>query len=171
MLLSACAKETSSLVFYEITDDDFYGYPTGEIVVVDNTDTKITSITVPSIYNGKPVTLIGGGVFAGCRLLTEVKLPESIKYIESDAFAYCDSLANITLPDSLIFIGWGAFECDSELVSISFSKNVFRIAENAFRDCTKLQDIYFNGTQEDWGQVEIREGNECLLNANIHYNK
>ena len=171
LFFTACTNYTKSLKFYEITEDGPYLYPAGEIVVIENSDKEIKKLTVPSSYKGKPVTTIGACVFAGCYLLTEVNLPESIKYIEDDAFAYCESLTEIKLPESLLFIGWGAFESDIELASITIGKNVFRIAEKAFKDCNKLKDVYYSGTQEDWNKIEIWEGNECLLNATIHFSE
>jgi len=39
----------------------------------------------------------------------------------------------------------------------------------AFYDCPKLTDIYYSGTEEQWNQIYIDEGNEYLTNANIHY--
>ncbi len=169
LFVTACNNYTSSLVFYEIQDNDHLGYPTGEIAVVENKDDSIKRLVVPETYNGKQVTLISIGVFEGCYQLSDVNLPEGIKYIESNAFAYCDSLTSITLPESLLFIGWGAFEGDAELANITIGSNVFRIAEKAFKDCDKLKDVYYSGTQEDWDKIEIWEGNECLLNATIHF--
>ena len=32
-----------------------------------------------------------------------------------------------------------------------------------------LKDVYYGGSEEDWSKIEIGDGNEYLLNANIHY--
>lgn len=167
--LAACSSYTRSLVFYEIQENDSYGTWAGEISVVDNTNKSIKKLVVPQTYKGKSVVMIGACAFAGCDALTDVQLPEGLKTIEDNSFAFCESLTEIKLPESLLFIGWGAFERDSELISITIGKSVFRIAEKAFKDCNKLQDVHYNGTQEEWDKIEIWEGNELLLNADIHF--
>jgi hypothetical protein len=48
--------------------------------------------------------------------------------------------------------------------------SITAIEANAFRNCTKLTDIYYAGTEAQWQAVAIGEGNEALANATIHYN-
>jgi len=33
-----------------------------------------------------------------------------------------------------------------------------------------LKDVFYSGTEEEWGNISIDEGNNYLTNANIHYN-
>lgn len=47
---------------------------------------------------------------------------------------------------------------------------VTEICENAFVDCSKLTDVYYDGNEDEWNSLTIGNGNEYLLNANIHYN-
>ncbi len=167
--VSACATLSSSLVFYEIQENDSYGEWAGEMCITENTDKSIKKLKVPQTYNGKSVSVIGGGVFAGCSMLTEVYLPEGLKVIEDSSFALCEQLLEINLPESMLFIGSRAFEGDSELKKITIGKNVFRIAENAFNNCNNIQEVYYSGSQEEWSKIDIWEGNDFLINANIHF--
>lgn len=105
--------------------------------------TSLTSIAIPD-----SVTSIGHSVFSNCYSLTSIVIPNSISRIEAYSFWYCYSLTSITIPDSVISIGVCAFE-----------------------DCTSLKDVYYLGRESDWNKIKIEyEGNEILLNANIHFN-
>jgi hypothetical protein len=53
----------------------------------------------------------------------------------------------VTIPDSVECIGYYAFDC-----------------------CDSLTDVYYQGTQEQWDEIYIEEGNWPLLSATIHYN-
>ena len=66
-------------------------------------------LVIPMSYNGVPVEVIEYEAFKGCTQLTSVKLPNSIKKIESCAFENCDSLKNIDLPNSLTHISGNVF--------------------------------------------------------------
>ena len=43
------------------------------------------------------------------------------------------------------------------------------IGSNAFDGCENLRDIYYAGSEDKWNNVTIGDGNENLINANIHY--
>lgn len=105
--------------------------------------TSLTSIAISD-----SVTSIGHSVFSNCYSLTSIVIPNSISRIEAYSFWYCYSLTSIVIPDSVISIGVCAFE-----------------------DCTSLKDVYYLGRESDWNKIKIEyEGNEILLNANIHFN-
>lgn len=169
LFFTACNTYTSSLVFYETQENDEIGYGENEAVVIENTDPNITKLLIPSAYNDKPVTTIWNNVFHGCEFLLEINLPDSLLYIEWGAFSGCSQLSEIILPNSLMYIGWTVFEGDVSLISLTIGKNLVSIGGNAFKNCSNLKDVYYGGTQEDWDKIEILEGNECLLNATIHF--
>ncbi len=68
------------------------------------------SLTIPSTYNGKPVTQIGRSAFLNCANLTSIIIPNSVTSIGSSAFKDCDSLTSITIPDSVTSIDSAAFK-------------------------------------------------------------
>ena len=60
-------------------------------------------VTVPSMYNGKPVVAISRlytteGFYSNT-VIKQVTLPESVKFINSYAFAYCTALESVTIPN------------------------------------------------------------------------
>lgn len=113
-------------------------------------------------------------VFAGRANVTDIILPSSISKLPKGAFAGCSALRRITIP-----------------------KNVTRIEEGTFAGCDELEDVYFEGSMEEWEQIKIVHqkheidfgslipgspvqkvvgerlvkipGNEALFSANIHF--
>ncbi len=81
-------------------------------------------ISIPEIWNGKPVTKIHSYVFQNNDVIERIILPNSIRYIGTYAFADCNSLSSIE-------IGY-----DSELEEIG---------SYAFQNCNSLESIYLPG--------------------------
>ena len=83
-----------------------------------------TKITIPAMWNGKPVTRIQSGVFQGNSILESIVLPNCLQYIGESAFAGCDALCIVEI------------DSDSELKEI---------AAHAFQGCDSLKSIYLPG--------------------------
>ena len=43
--------------------------------------------------------------------------------------------------------------------------------KGAFEGCSKLKEVNYKGTEEQWNKIEIGSGNDYLTNAEINYNK
>ncbi|MDE6083329.1 MAG: leucine-rich repeat domain-containing protein, partial [Muribaculaceae bacterium] len=96
------------------------------------------------------LTSIGGGAFAGCDKITEVKVPDTVKEIGEGAFKGT-SLTTITLPDSLEKIGGGAFE-GTDLTTVVVPDNVKEIGEGAFKGCSELKTVVLGNGLEEVGE-------------------
>ena len=66
-------------------------------------------------------------------------------------------------------IGDKAFRECNNLTSVTIPEGVTSVGESAFYMCTALEDVYFDGTQEQWDAVEIGGSNDPLLTAEIHF--
>ena len=64
-----------------------------------------SSIEVPSVVDGHPVTTIGSYAFTNLYNAQTVHLPEGITTIQDYAFSGFDSLKRMNLPSSVIYIG------------------------------------------------------------------
>lgn len=64
-----------------------------------------SSLEIPAVLEGRPVTGIGEGCFAGALCLRKVRVPEGVEQIGDYAFECCSALRKIYLPDSLRAIG------------------------------------------------------------------
>jgi len=83
--------------------------------------------TVPSTFNGIPITSIEQSAFYECTYLTSLVIPEGIESIGAYAFQYCSNLVSIELPSTLTSTGTYAYSM-----------------------CSSLQNVYYNGTIENW---------------------
>lgn len=57
----------------------------------------------------------------------------------------------------------------NNLKAVYLPNSVQDISSYIFNDCPALTDIYYEGTKEQWGSIEIGENNDSLLNAEVHY--
>jgi len=137
---------------------------------------------------------IGAYAFYGCKKLKNILLPDSVAVIGAYAFNGI-KIKNSTI--RLESIGEGAFyNCEftggggggtgisisngttvikkesfygTGLTEVTIPVSVTLIEENAFGDVGALKDVYYGGTKTQWEAIDIRPGNNCLLNARIHY--
>ena len=126
---------------------------------------SLTSITIPD-----GVTSIGKHAFYGCKSLTSITIPDGVTSIGEDTFNGCSSLTSVTIPDGATSIGEYAFcRCES-LTSITIPDGVTSIGKDAFYNCWNLKDVYYAGTEAQWGNIIIGSNNAYLTNATIHFN-
>ena len=120
-------------------------------------------ITIPSTYNGLPVTAIDWEAFNGCSELTSITIPDSITKIGSKAFSGCDGLIQtengikyvgnwvigytnslmeqVTLKSGTKGIANSAFSYCYKLTSITIPDGVTAVGDEAFRSCSRLTSI------------------------------
>ena len=130
--LVAC-DQSDELKFAELEDGTY------EVVGINTKGAK--ELTIPSEYNGKPVTAIGSGALRGCEKLKEITLPSTLKYIDSWAFKGCEDLESVVIPEGVTEIGRGAFSGCTSLESVTIPESVTIIGDSAFYGCTSLRSI------------------------------
>lgn len=145
----------------------------GLSVNLDLSETSLTFIPCSAFYDRDeqfiPVNLTG------------ITLPETLESIIQLAFANT-SFTKITIPASVDNIGRNAFEnsgleeitfekstpenycnlktishrafCGCNLKSITLPSSLWLIDSSAFEDCSNLETINYEGTAEDWADVE-----------------
>ena len=80
------------------------------------------------------------------------------------------SLFAIAIPSGVTHIQVGRYESYTNLISIIIPSSVVCIYANAFRDCINLVSVYYEGTVEQWNNIQINKGNEILKNVAIIFN-
>ncbi len=151
------------------------GKPASEYTIPESVQTIgdyafIDSKNLFTINIPESVTDIGYGTFRSCTKLENINIPSGVTMIKAYVFEGCENLKSITLPDGVTSIGYYTFGFCSKLESIVIPASVKTIIEAAFEDCSALERVYYKGTQEQWGQIDISYANECLTLAEIHYN-
>lgn len=115
--------------------------PDNTAVIVTRYEGTAADVTIPSRYQGKPVTMIDHAAFHNSAV-TSVTIPDSVTSIHDSAFAYCSSLTNISIPNSVTYIGSFAFEGCTKLESITLPSSLLTISEFLFYDCSQLTTIH-----------------------------
>lgn len=110
------------------------------------------NVIIPDVvkYKGKEYSVIHihDYAFSGNKVITTVKIPESVKSIGSGAFSGCVLLKSISIPDNVNEIKENTFKGCVALVDIVFGTGVNLINKNAFVDCefSKVNNVVFKKT-------------------------
>lgn len=162
---------------------------------LDNTAAIVTNykyngaaadVTIPSRYQGKPVTTIGHAAFFNSAV-TSVTIPDSVTSISDSAFVNCPQLTNISIPNSVTYIGFSAFNSCTSLKSITLPSSlstiqsyafcncgnletiripvsVTSIGNNAFADCPSLMTVTYPGSKTQWDDITKGSNSDVLEN-------
>lgn len=77
--------------------------------------------------------------------IKSVIIEPRVMSIGNYAFSYCHALTSITIPNSVTSIG-----------------------ESAFQGCDALTDVYYEGNEAQWDQIDMDSGNDNISSASIH---
>ncbi len=125
--------------------------------------------SLKSIRLPENLVSIGNNAFSRCYSLEKIVLPQSLKDIDEGAFSACTSIEEIIIPDGIKQIKKHTFYNCIALKVVIIPKSVIYIGQQAFYGCTNISDVYYTGSEEEWEKIDIKDGNDNLLNANIHY--
>lgn len=92
---------------------------------------------IPRYIEDMPVIEISEGAFEGCTGITEIELPDTIRYIHPGTFSGCSGLRKIDLPESVRFV-----------------------EKNAFTDCASLETVIVRSSE-----CEIYNSPETICNT------
>ena len=86
------------------------------------------------------VTIINVYAFMGCKDITSIKLPNSLKKIYGGAFAKCSNLTSVNIPLHVERIGKGAFRECKKLSSVNIPDRT-SVENGAFSGCDGIKEI------------------------------
>ncbi len=120
----------------------------GKITLTGMKGTVEDSLEIPASINGKPVTVIGDGLYSDyTNEVGEITIPSSITEIGENAFFASGGISGtLTIPDSVTKIGSGAFS-GCNITNLIIGKKVAAIGEGAF-ECESLVKVVNNSTTE-----------------------
>lgn len=81
------------------------------------------------------------GVFEGCSHLTEVIIPNTVKYGNGSTFKDCTSLVKVEIPEGVTGLGYQAFMNCTSLTSVVLPNTYSGIDDSMFENCTKLKSV------------------------------
>ena len=160
---------------YKVLDD-------GTAEIIDYLGSA-TTLSIPSEIDRKKVTCIGVDAFKYCTSLTSVTIPGSVAIIEYAAFENCSLLSTINVDSTNKYycsVDGVLFNKDKTTLicypagkiapSYKIPDSVTSIRAGAFAYCYALTNVYYTGTQEQWNNIFVGDGNDNLTGATIHYN-
>lgn len=103
--------------------------------------------------------------------IKSVVVEDGVTRIGSQSFRQLTNMTNISIADSVTSYGTSAFLGSTALSSITISANVTTINAYAFNECTGLKSAYFEGTLEQWCNINFggTGSNPCFVgNATLY---
>ncbi len=141
-----------------------------DITISDNITTinqqAFASSQLSSVILPESITSIGSYVFAECTGITNAEIRCKTN-IGSSMFAGCSALTKLYVYNGVTAISAYAFNDCINLSEITIPPSVKKIASNAFKHCDALKTITYTGTSTQWGEIEIKDGNQELGLAKI----
>lgn len=137
-----------------------------------------TSLEKVTFEKGSRLTAVGYAVFADCKALKSIEIPQGVLEIDGSAFRGCSSLERVLLPEGLEFIGDGAFAGATGIKTLSIPASVSYCGTRVFRDFGEDQIIKINGDTSGWWQnskknygygIVAEDGWQVGCNAQIEY--
>lgn len=138
---------------------------------------KCEQLKAVSFEPNSKCTLIESNAFSQCTVLTSITGGTAIETIEQNTFTNCNLLAEFEFSDSnksfaknvfyrkdfkVIYIGEGmnsipvgCFQSCDQVETIRISKNITEIGSAAFYGCISLKEVYYDGTLEDWNNINM----------------
>ena len=119
------------------------------------------------------VDSFGGGLSCGmnydCDQITIFGEGEMQDYNGSPWRSSAVFFTDVFIEDGVTSIGSCLCAGMIRLEQVTIPNTVISIHDNAFVGCDALKDVYFGGTEEEWGRIAIGASNEPLFNAEIHF--
>lgn len=123
-------------------------------------------VEIPSKYKGKPVVAIAEDAFKNNSTLESVRIPGSVKVIESNAFSGCSKLLDVTLNSGTEVIEANAFANCPYIAYLNFCDTLSSIEPGAFYGCPRIAYITIpesNSTYHTNGNSVIHTESKTLV--------
>ena len=120
------------------------------VTIID--DMAFFSAVLTSLSLPEGLEFIGSYAFAGSDI-TQITVPDSVKYIGRRAFSFCWSLEEVTLSENLRIIPESLFESCFKLTSLEIPEGVQIIEPYALSGCPELETLYIPSTVGIMSQI------------------
>ena len=158
-----------------IANNAFYACANLDSVIIPDSVTSIgdgafcACSGLANLVFGEGIESIEASTFVCCSSLTSVVIPDKVKGIGDYAFAGCAKLETLVIGGGVTSIGERAFQDCRSIESLVIPNQLKSIAESGFYACVKLKAVYYQGTENEWEQVEIGPHNTELKEATKYF--
>ena len=139
-------------------------------ITITDCSTSVTSVTIPSVIKGYPVTSIGSSAFDDCTGLTSVTIPDSVTSIGNSAFAGCTGLTSVYITDlanwcqisfgnayaNPLYYAENLYINNVLATDITIPDSVTSIGDYAFYNCTGLTSVTIGESVTSIGNSAFR---------------
>ncbi|MBR2381396.1 MAG: leucine-rich repeat domain-containing protein [Clostridia bacterium] len=162
-------EEITASKHLDISNDTVIGLGTCEDneIVIPSTFNEITITkigenafeyqSIEGLILSNSITAIGNSAFNKCLRLNNVHLGNALTAIGKKAFYNCKSLTSIIFPNTLVTLSDYSFAFCTNLEYVEIGKGITKLPMYVFSDCISLKKIHFNGTKEEWNNIEKDE--------------
>ena len=105
--------------------------------------------------------------FRGCTRLKKAEIP-NLEFMGAEVFKDCSGLLSVSIDGSISRIPAETFSSCTKLTDITLPEGITSIGTNAFADCENLSEIHFLGNVEQWHAIQVEAGNNSLWKAAIY---
>lgn len=139
----------------EIGEDAFHGaglvkitFPEKVTSIGSEAFRNCTNLTTVEGFENLKLSTVSNHIFGDCKVLSSIKIPDTVTTIEIGAFSGCKSLTTIAIPERVTSIGGSAFNDCENLTSVEgFDKlNISSIGSYTFCGCKNLSSITLPNT-------------------------
>lgn len=157
------------------------------VVIGDNvTDIGMVNLcesnSLESVTIGKGVKRIGNYVFNAAPNLKKIEITDiaawctmeietfdGISFSGAELYLNGEPLAKLVIPESVTSISKRVFWMCPTLSEVVLHNKIVTIEDHAFFGNTNLVDVWYIGSEEERGSLQIKDGNDALVNAQWHY--
>ena len=139
-------------------------------VLDEDGDDENTTITVElrlyEVTENAPETSVETGEYITAGIYT-YKFPEKVKI-----YSFDEESKTLTLFGNGEDVEQGKepfAKYSADIKTVNITKDVTVIGANAFANAVNIENVIYDGTRAEWNKLNIGEGNENLLNANITF--
>ncbi len=147
------------------------------VSIGDDAFNRCVSLTDVHFAENSSLRKIGNNAFEYCNALTYIAFPDSVDTIGKRLFQYCDNIQEVVFPERIVNIPESTFSYSGvvdyvvpagiekietfafydakQLESITIPVSVKTIGKSAFKGCDSMTHIYYEGTLEEWRQINF----------------
>lgn len=140
----------------KICEPDHHNYEVDNNILIENTykDKGILKFKNPIIIAISKYHFVDGGE---SRNLKNIIFPDCVQILYNGILQFCHNIEYIKLPKNLIEIKNGFMYLCKNLQIVEIPKSVNIIRSAAFGDCFNLKQIIYNGTINEWDNIQKDE--------------